>query len=106
MGNVRSCFNPCFIGTYSFTKGLYDSLQQRYDVLILVLLELILLRIVIQFKQVQKMCFNPCFIGTYSFTTRFIYPPTLEYSCFNPCFIGTYSFTYNKEKLEGENGLF
>ena len=37
-------FNPCFIGTYSFT-----------------------MRKVINSDE-QLKCFNPCFIGTYSFT--------------------------------------
>ena len=37
------CFNPCFIGTYSFT---YDEKK---------------------IKHAMKR-FNPCFIGTYSFT--------------------------------------
>ena len=38
------CFNPCFIGTYSFTisKGIKSD--------------------------GKGSCFNPCFIGTYSFT--------------------------------------
>ena len=42
MGNM--CFNPCFIGTYSFTTDENEGNLQRSRVLILVLLELILLR--------------------------------------------------------------
>ena len=41
--NTSKRFNPCFIGTYSFT--------------------LTALTII-----VTTFCFNPCFIGTYSFT--------------------------------------
>ena len=37
-------FNPCFIGTYSFTVQLYFNLVSTFEVLILVLLELILLQ--------------------------------------------------------------
>ena len=38
------CFNPCFIGTYSFTFYSYNTVWKiRIWVLILVLLELILL---------------------------------------------------------------
>ena len=38
------CFNPCFIGTYSFTFYIYNTVWKiRIWVLILVLLELILL---------------------------------------------------------------
>ena len=36
-------FNPCFIGTYSFTKATTDRNKDKSNVLILVLLELILL---------------------------------------------------------------
>ena len=40
------CFNPCFIGTYSFTFYSYNTVWKiRIWVLILVLLELILLQI-------------------------------------------------------------
>ena len=38
-------FNPCFIGTYSFTMKARDQLDTEQNVLILVLLELILLLI-------------------------------------------------------------
>ena len=38
------CFNPCFIGTYSFTPA------------------------PIGVTKTVLLCFNPCFIGTYSFT--------------------------------------
>ena len=38
------CFNPCFIGTYSFTSEFFEIPPGEYDVLILVLLELILLQ--------------------------------------------------------------
>ena len=63
-------FNPCFIGTYSFTLHHY---------LLLFLLFL--------------LSFNPCFIGTYSFTYK-IDGLTRKFEMrFNPCFIGTYSFT-------------
>ena len=36
-------FNPCFIGTYSFTYSNRNLYECAYEVLILVLLELILL---------------------------------------------------------------
>ena len=39
------CFNPCFIGTYSFTSIQTNKLSMPLIVLILVLLELILLHI-------------------------------------------------------------
>ena len=39
------CFNPCFIGTYSFTYK----------------------KIIYQSTKIVR--FNPCFIGTYSFTS-------------------------------------
>ena len=38
------CFNPCFIGTYSFTNNILKSFT------------------------IDELGFNPCFIGTYSFT--------------------------------------
>ena len=67
--NLTKSFNPCFIGTYSFTKLGKLVKKLILDVLILVLLELILL----QCKRKNKKLliyysFNPCFIGTYSFT--------------------------------------
>ena len=37
-------FNPCFIGTYSFTGGS----KMKFNI--------------------KEQSFNPCFIGTYSFT--------------------------------------
>ena len=40
-----SCFNPCFIGTYSITKRYMDGCTSIICVLILVLLELTLLLI-------------------------------------------------------------
>ena len=40
---ISRCFNPCFIGTYSFTKLSCHYHNIYYIVLILVLLELILL---------------------------------------------------------------
>ena len=36
-------FNPCFIGSYSFTEAMYSYKVEITDVLILVLLEVILL---------------------------------------------------------------
>ena len=42
--NIDPSFNPCFIGTYSFTKKKLLSIKHT------------------------KLSFNPCFIGTYSFT--------------------------------------
>ena len=62
-------FNPCFIGTYSFTNiFLFLHVLINY-VLILVLLELILLPVLGYREEVQdSLSFNPCFIGTYSFT--------------------------------------
>ena len=42
--DLRDCFNPCFIGTYSFT---IHSIEPNIELL---------------------DSFNPCFIGTYSFT--------------------------------------
>ena len=39
-----SSFNPCFIGTYSFTSTANKN------------------------PSISLFCFNPCFIGTYSFT--------------------------------------
>ena len=41
--SLMRCFNPCFIGTYSFTGKLQRSKFWHVWVLILVLLELILL---------------------------------------------------------------
>ena len=38
------CFNPCFIGTYSFTRWRPKNCKRKSSVLILVLLELILLQ--------------------------------------------------------------
>ena len=111
------CFNPCFIGTYSFTPiliYLMDAgtvvlilvllelillhlhpfeLVDYYYVLILVLLELILLLYFILQLLVMYLRFNPCFIGTYSFTIYDVNGFARTTKCFNPCFIGTYSFT-------------
>ena len=42
---LRLSFNPCFIGTYSFTKQTRRGIYITLYVLILVLLELILLRL-------------------------------------------------------------
>ena len=39
----EQCFNPCFIGTYSFTEAEIELVSFDKKVLILVLLELILL---------------------------------------------------------------
>ena len=63
-----ACFNPCFIGTYSFTKGNKRTISRSRLVLILVLLELILLPDFCFSETYEITCFNPCFIGTYSFT--------------------------------------
>ena len=61
-------FNPCFIGTYSFTPiNLYKPTREQ-NVLILVLLELILLLVKSTLLYSSILRFNPCFIGTYSFT--------------------------------------
>ena len=62
------CFNPCFIGTYSFTKNKYKEGKKWISVLILVLLELILLQVMKVELPTEEKRFNPCFIGTYSFT--------------------------------------
>ena len=63
------CFNPCFIGTYSFTCNWSFLYVCFSSVLILVLLELILLLETSScYNLVHFSCFNPCFIGTYSFT--------------------------------------
>ena len=61
-------FNPCFIGTYSFTLQRLPSYRHYYFVLILVLLELILLHSDKLTELGVQYRFNPCFIGTYSFT--------------------------------------
>ena len=117
-GTSLICFNPCFIGTYSFTNFAYvlfsiasivlilvllelilllDSsvinTRSFYVVLILVLLELILLRLILCTMMYLRMRFNPCFIGTYSFTVSMFNENMNILGCFNPCFIGTYSFT-------------
>ena len=63
-------FNPCFIGTYSFTNFITSP-----------------------FSNVNS-CFNPCFIGTYSFTKLVQGDRGNKVKSFNPCFIGTYSFTH------------
>ena len=71
-GNVEYqmiCFNPCFIGTYSFTDESITTSSSTYE------------------------GFNPCFIGTYSFTIMNKLETMNASQCFNPCFIGTYSFT-------------
>ena len=65
---VKTSFNPCFIGTYSFTYNFNCGKEKRVNVLILVLLELILLLQEIANKVHLDGRFNPCFIGTYSFT--------------------------------------
>ena len=62
------CFNPCFIGTYSFTKLQFHLVLHYLFVLILVLLELILLLEWDTIDDAVEYSFNPCFIGTYSFT--------------------------------------
>ena len=62
------CFNPCFIGTYSFTRWRPKNCKRKSSVLILVLLELILLLLFLVQLLDLHFCFNPCFIGTYSFT--------------------------------------
>ena len=41
----EQCFNPCFIGTYSFTEAEIELVSFDKKVLILVLLELILLQL-------------------------------------------------------------
>ena len=68
----KTCFNPCFIGTYSIT-GLVSlsNFLSKYLVLILVLLELTLLRDSYIGGGNMKLCFNPCFIGTYSITRKY-----------------------------------
>ena len=63
-----NCFNPCFIGTYSFTIFNLHKYNILDIVLILVLLELILLPEKSLSKSKKLYSFNPCFIGTYSFT--------------------------------------
>ena len=63
-----NCFNPCFIGTYSFTLVGKKPSYRPLIVLILVLLELILLPEKSLSKSKKLYSFNPCFIGTYSFT--------------------------------------
>ena len=65
-----SRFNPCFIGTYSFTNCPDVYLYYLLFVLILVLLELILLHEYYVDNYEQETSFNPCFIGTYSFTQK------------------------------------
>ena len=66
--DAKTSFNPCFIGTYSFTGYSSLLLHNLISVLILVLLELILLPNICCVKSLLLLCFNPCFIGTYSFT--------------------------------------
>ena len=93
---IETCFNPCFIGTYSITffsplpcvllfsvlilvlleltlllRKIYRKTVEVLIVLILVLLELTLLLNIWIFKLFWKWGFNPCFIGTYSITTSF-----------------------------------
>ena len=63
-------FNPCFIGTYSFTHQLSHPKKFLFHVLILVLLELTLLQQKLSQNQSTAYSFNPCFIGTYSFTNE------------------------------------
>ena len=72
-------FNPCFIGTYSFTTYSTCYNKIHYNVLILVLLELILLLKSSEKKQASYLSFNPCFIGTYSFTLYIYYGTMLFY---------------------------
>ena len=93
-------FNPCFIGTYSFTYMEMGIIKVDILVLILVLLELILLQITLILAYHLKLRFNPCFIGTYSFTMKSLLAMLVEYRCFNPCFIGTYSFTKWTKRYE------
>ena len=66
------CFNPCFIGTYSFTRWRPKNCKRKSSVLILVLLELILLLLFLVQLLDLHFCFNPCFIGTYSFTCKIL----------------------------------
>ena len=73
----RISFNPCFIGTYSFTTSNGISWPIYRTVLILVLLELILLRSINAPVWKFSICFNPCFIGTYSFTYWRIQRPNI-----------------------------
>ena len=63
-----NCFNPCFIGTYSFTIFNLHKYNILDIVLILVLLQLILLHSDKLTELGVQYRFNPCFIGTYSFT--------------------------------------
>ena len=66
--HTMESFNPCFIGTYSFTLVGKKPSYRPLIVLILVLLELILLPEKSLSKSKKLYSFNPCFIGTYSFT--------------------------------------
>ena len=85
-------FNPCFIGTYSFTIYVLVHWKKGCKVLILVLLELTLLHI----KEIGKS-FNYGVLILVLLELTLLRYPNLRYYLiqqrFNPCFIGTYSFT-------------
>ena len=114
----RICFNPCFIGTYSFTQLKKCLTEYNQHVLILVLLELILLLFIISygllyFLQVLILVLlelillhQGLFIDRREYyevlilvLLELILLPSISFFSasflfsFNPCFIGTYSFT-------------
>ena len=96
------CFNPCFIGTYSFTPILIYLMDAGTVVLILVLLELILLHLhpfeLVDYYYVLILVLLELILLLY-----FILQLLVMYLRFNPCFIGTYSFTNERSRKRGKN---
>ena len=72
------CFNPCFSGCWSAT-------------------------VVKRGSELLQQCFNPCFSGCWSATTS-KFNSQLQQLCFNPCFSGCWSATLPLEYLfQGHN---
>ena len=90
------CFNPCFIGSSSTTRGVSNDSRDKNQVSILVLLDLPLQPIQEAIIHMISMRFNPCFIGSSSTTTYFSIRES-AYKMFQSLFY--WIFLYNHKKI-------
>jgi len=88
MGHIHICFNPCFNGSMYKNKWWKRALCGRWNVSILVLMELCIKTIYTEEPDIYFDSFNPCFNGT-MYKNNLSGNPIKRVKSFNPCFNGT-----------------